>query len=77
MEQDLISIVVPVYGRKTISKRHLTVCGPDLYEWELLLIEDCGRTQQTVIEEYIGGRRRRIGVTHPRIGSRRGGTGSE
>ena len=46
MEQDLISIVVPVYRAENYIEETLDCVRAQTYtNWELLLIEDCG--QQT------------------------------
>ena len=69
MEQDLISIVVPVYRAENYIEETLDCVRAQTYtNWELLLIEDCGpdRSRQ-LIEEYIrrtGDRRIRL-LTHP------------
>ena len=69
MEQDLISIVVPVYRAENYIEETLDCVRTQTYtNWELLLIEDCGpdRSRQ-LIEEYIrrtGDRRIRL-LTHP------------
>ena len=69
MEQDLISIVVPVYRAENYIEETLDCVRAQTYtNWELLLIEDCGpdRSRQ-IIEEYIrrtGDRRIRL-LTHP------------
>ena len=55
MEQDLISIVVPVYRAENYIEETLDCVRAQTYtNWELLLIEDCGpdRSRQ-IIEEYI------------------------
>lgn len=55
MEQDKISIVVPVYrAEKYIEETMDCVRAQTYRDWELLLVEDCGpdRSRQ-VIEEYI------------------------
>ena len=55
MEQDLISIVVPVYRAENYIEETLDCVRAQTYtNWELLLIEDCGpdRSRQ-LIEEYI------------------------
>ena len=65
MEQDLISIVVPVYRAENYIEETLDCVRAQTYtNWELLLIEDCGpdRSRQ-LIEEYIrrtGDRRIRL-----------------
>lgn len=77
MEQDLISIVVPVYRAENYIEETLDCVRAQTYtNWELLLIEDCGpdRSRQ-IIEEYI--RRtgeRRIPAADPshESGSRQG-----
>ena len=53
MEQDLISIVVPVYRAENYIEETLDCVRAQTYtNWELLLIEDCGpdRSRQ-IIEE--------------------------
>jgi glycosyltransferase involved in cell wall biosynthesis len=43
MEQDLISIVVPVYRAENYIEETLDCVRAQTYtNWELLLIEDCG-----------------------------------
>ena len=45
MEQDLISIVVPVYRAENYIEETLDCVRAQTYtNWELLLIEDCGPT---------------------------------
>ena len=55
MEQDMISIVVPVYrAEKYIEETMDCVRAQTYTDWELLLIEDCGPDQSRQrIEEYI------------------------
>ena len=55
MEQDMISIVVPVYrAEKYIEETMDCVRAQTYMNWELLLIEDCGPDQSRQrIEEYI------------------------
>ena len=83
MEQNMISIVVPVYrAEKYIEETMDCVRAQTYTDWELLLIEDCGPDQSRQrIEEYIqrtGDGRIRL-LTHPtNLGftvCRRGGTG--
>ena len=69
MEQDMISIVVPVYrAEKYIEETMDCVRAQTYTDWELLLIEDCGPDQSRQrIEEYIqrtGDDRIRL-LTHP------------
>ena len=69
MEQDMISIVVPVYrAEKYIEETMDCVRAQTYTDWELLLIEDCGPDQSRQrIEEYIqrtGDGRIRL-LTHP------------
>ena len=69
MEQDLISIVVPVYRAEQYIEETMDCVRAQTYsDWELLLVEDCGpdRSRQ-VIEKYIqrtGDHRIRL-LTHP------------
>ena len=47
MEQELISIVVPVYRAERYIEETMDCVRAQTYpHWELLLVEDCGRTQQ-------------------------------
>ena len=69
MEQDMISIVVPVYrAEKYIEETMDCVRAQTYTDWELLLVEDCGPDQSRQrIEEYIqrtGDGRIRL-LTHP------------
>lgn len=69
MEQDLISIVVPVYRAEQYIEQTMDCVRAQTYgRWELLLVEDCGTDHsRQVIEEYIqrtGDRRIRL-LTHP------------
>ena len=69
MEQDLISIVVPVYRAENYIEETLDCVRAQTYtNRELLLIEDCGPDHsRQIIEEYIrrtGERRIRL-LTHP------------
>ena len=69
MEQNMISIVVPVYrAEKYIEETMDCVRAQTYTDWELLLIEDCGPDQSRQrIEEYIqrtGDGRIRL-LTHP------------
>ena len=69
MEQDLISIVIPVYRAEQYIEETMDCVRAQTYaDWELLLVEDCGpdRSRQ-MIEEYIqrtGEHRIRL-LTHP------------
>ena len=69
MEQDMISIVVPVYRAEKYIEETIDCVRAQTYtDWELLLIEDCGPDQSRQrIEEYIqrtGDGRIRL-LTHP------------
>ena len=69
MEQDLISIVVPVYRAERYIEETMDCVRAQTYpHWELLLVEDCGPDRsREVIQEYIqrtGDSRIRL-LTHP------------
>lgn len=69
MEQDLISIVIPVYRAEQYIEETMDCVRAQTYpHWELLLVEDCGPDRsREVIEEYIkrtGDDRIRL-LTHP------------
>ena len=55
MEQDLISIVVPVYRAERYIEETMDCVRAQTYpHWELLLVEDCGPDRsREVIQEYI------------------------
>ena len=55
MEQDLISIVVPVYKAELYIEETMDCVRAQTYpQWELLLVEDCGPDHsREVIEKYI------------------------
>ena len=58
MEQDLISIVVPVYRAENYIEETLDCVRAQTYtNWELLLIEDCGpdRSRQLIEDQIMGG----------------------
>ena len=55
MEQELISIVVPVYRAERYIEETMDCVRAQTYpHWELLLVEDCGPDRsREIIEQYI------------------------
>ena len=55
MEQELISIVVPVYQAERYIEETMDCVRAQTYpHWELLLVEDCGPDRsREIIEQYI------------------------
>ena len=60
MEQELISIVVPVYRAERYIEETMDCVRAQTYpHWELLLVEDCGPDRsREIIEQYIQRTRR-------------------
>ena len=65
MEQELISIVVPVYRAERYIEETMDCVRAQTYpHWELLLVEDCGPDRgREIIEQYI----QRTGDTRIRL----------
>ena len=65
MEQDMISIVVPVYRAERYIEETMDCVRAQTYpHWELLLVEDCGPDRsREIIEQYI----QRTGDTRIRL----------
>ena len=63
MEQELISIVVPVYRAERYIEETMDCVRAQTYpHWELLLVEDCGPDRsREIIEQYI----QRTGYENP------------
>ena len=58
MEQDLISIVVPVYRAENYIEETLDCVRAQTYtNWELLLIEDCGPADPAADPSHESGSR--------------------
>ena len=66
MQQNLVSIIVPVYNAGNYIEETIRMVEAQTYQdWELLLIDDCSAdNSRAVIEAYIKERGQKLSLIH-------------